>query len=866
MKRKLDQGAEGAAAASADVEEDEEQKNQEQSNGGEETAVKGKGKSKKKKLNPIGKLPDTQSTKEQLLHKNRELAVKARRLREKLKKSNSKLQSLGAKAQTFDDSLSCVTRALDALVAEGLSLLGEKLDVKLDPAGSGYADMDKEAVASLGKPSSPEDFARMLLGRQTHDILSRRVSEAVLNAKADDDDDDDDDDGEGGSNSVKRLLDLPSLVDKEVSRKSKLALALLRAIVERLLGVGANPDRERAVKSLLGSASGAEAAELRAKLRAADERCKLFADRILHLETQARKLQDQTEDAEIDQRTWMHRLAAVCTESLHEGTLGSTVEVLKEKGVMKQEDLAAASSSNASARQSQGAAAADSKDAQDEAARQSEEKAEANEAEELASERLREIEQILEEKKKLIDELERLRAEFKQQETAATAAGGAARNGAGVDARAVEDLEAEVNRLKAQLDQTTEAESKEREMVQTVRRTMAQLETTTAETLAQHTQEYARQVKEAEAKFIAQLGDLEQAKVDQEKLLVLEKQLEEYKIIAQTRQTELNAARTELKVLKESPPAKHDEALRARLEEAAKGQWPEDEEKRTAAQLRTELEAARAELGNSKESLAAVLQDLEATTSAFPEIEAQKERILHEVAAMRELSAEKSNRFIRLDQDFERAKKDLRVKAKELDELRRVLGDHDEQYRILQTQYAATEEAMARSEEYSRTTYAMYQDLAKDREAIRTRFSALDAEANGLRTTIHDLEHKNAEFRKAKEEAEHQSRRAAEQLRKVKAKLERSRAAAVPSHLNPSEAASDVELRLSAMENALRCPLRSEYWRDAVIVKCGHSFSKKALYDNLEKRNRKCPHCKALYNKQDVLDMIPPYQRNDYDD
>lgn len=851
MKRKLQ-----SDAARNSPEEDTETKKAAETEAGEEDSnndnhnknsgsngAKGKhsGSKKKKKMNPIGKLPDTQSTKEQLLHKNRELAVKARRLREKLKAANQHESQVDRKAQTFDSALSCITRALDTLLTEGLALLGQKLDVKLDPTSSGFADTDKASLADLDKkPKNGEEFARLLLARPTQKLYARQVADAVSNFKDEDDDDDD-------SNPDQRLLDLPELVDKEITRKTKLAMALLRTIVEKLLGVGANADREKAVQTLLGTENGSNCADARIKLRSAEERCKLYADRVLQLEMQIRKAHNQVEDAELNQRTWMHRLAAVCTESINEGTFGATVDALKERGAIKS-DVGGDTSANRTTKESNHAESQDAAEAA----------AEASETEKIAAARLKEIEQIQEEKSKLIDELENLRAAVQVNPELQ-----AIRNGTTPDPRIMEELQKEVHRLQSHLDQTIEAERKEREMVQTMRQNMASLEMTTAQTLAQRTDDFALKVRELEEQLVFQRGELQQAQVEHERLELLEKQLHEYKLIAQTRQTELKAAQDELRVLRENPVAKYDETLRSRLEEAAKGQWPEDEEKRTAAQLRTELEASRAELTTTKESLATVLQDLEATTSAFPEIEAQKERILHEIKAMQEASAEKSNRFIRLDEEYERAKKDLRLKVKERDEIRRALEEFDEQYRILQEQYDATEEARVRSDEHSRTTYAIYLELAHDREAIKNRLDDVEAESNGLRTKIQELENANVGFRKAKEEAEHLYRRSSEQIKKLKSRLERSRS--IPS-MDPSDLKSDVELRLSAMENALRCPLRSEYWRDAVINKCGHTFSKKALYDNLEKRNRKCPHCKALYNKSDVLDMIPPYQKNDYDD
>mmetsp|Transcript_21240 Transcript_21240/g.41656 ORF Transcript_21240/g.41656 Transcript_21240/m.41656 type:complete len:629 (+) Transcript_21240:771-2657(+) len=214
MKRKLQSDAgrnspeedtETKKAAEREAgEEDSNNDNHNKNSGSNGAKGKHSGSKKKKKMNPIGKLPDTQSTKEQLLHKNRELAVKARRLREKLKAANQHESQVDRKAQTFDSALSCITRALDTLLTEGLALLGQKLDVKLDPTSSGFADTDKASLADLDKkPKNGEEFARLLLARPTQKLYARQVADAVSNFKDEDDDDDDDSEDDSEDELVK---------------------------------------------------------------------------------------------------------------------------------------------------------------------------------------------------------------------------------------------------------------------------------------------------------------------------------------------------------------------------------------------------------------------------------------------------------------------------------------------------------------------------------------------------------------------------------------------------------------------------------------------------------------------------------------
>lgn len=69
--------------------------------------------------------------------------------------------------------------------------------------------------------------------------------------------------------------------------------------------------------------------------------------------------------------------------------------------------------------------------------------------------------------------------------------------------------------------------------------------------------------------------------------------------------------------------------------------------------------------------------------------------------------------------------------------------------------------------------------------------------------------------------------------------------------------------RQRAQESALRCPILQMYWKDCILIKCGHMFCRKAVTDNLAKRNRKCPTCKAPYDTKDIM-TVSLYMDNTY--
>jgi hypothetical protein len=69
-------------------------------------------------------------------------------------------------------------------------------------------------------------------------------------------------------------------------------------------------------------------------------------------------------------------------------------------------------------------------------------------------------------------------------------------------------------------------------------------------------------------------------------------------------------------------------------------------------------------------------------------------------------------------------------------------------------------------------------------------------------------------------------------------------------------------IRYEAMESALRCPVYPNLWKDCVITKCSHMFSRQALMDNLAQRNRKCPTCKTMFSDKDIVNLFL-YQQNE---
>ena len=68
----------------------------------------------------------------------------------------------------------------------------------------------------------------------------------------------------------------------------------------------------------------------------------------------------------------------------------------------------------------------------------------------------------------------------------------------------------------------------------------------------------------------------------------------------------------------------------------------------------------------------------------------------------------------------------------------------------------------------------------------------------------------------------------------------------------------EVRAMYQEMEDCLRCPVNPSRWKNCIISKCFHMFNDESLYENLAKRNRKCPTCNLKYDKDNVV-KVPLY-------
>ena len=65
-----------------------------------------------------------------------------------------------------------------------------------------------------------------------------------------------------------------------------------------------------------------------------------------------------------------------------------------------------------------------------------------------------------------------------------------------------------------------------------------------------------------------------------------------------------------------------------------------------------------------------------------------------------------------------------------------------------------------------------------------------------------------------------------------------------------------LENDLDVYRKAIRCSVCNDTHKDCLIQKCWHTFCRKCLEANLNKRNRKCPTCKSVYDRSDIRPLF----------
>jgi len=200
------------------------------------------------------------------------------------------------------------------------------------------------------------------------------------------------------------------------------------------------------------------------------------------------------------------------------------------------------------------------------------------------------------------------------------------------------------------------------------------------------------------------------------------------------------------------------------------------------------------------------------------------------------------------------------------DKLKAIAQEHETRLTRIEERNAIDRSAALKSEELAKISFENVEKYKNECDQYKLEIEK-KIEAEKLAKSLQEqalLE--VTKFREKNEETKQDLSRTMEEKERLNKKLERFRNELELDAARKKNANRNIanyngidkadRIRMEQMELALRCPVYQHLWKDCVIVKCSHSFSRKALEDNLNQRNRKCPICKCNFSKDDILPLF----------
>jgi len=283
--------------------------------------------------------------------------------------------------------------------------------------------------------------------------------------------------------------------------------------------------------------------------------------------------------------------------------------------------------------------------------------------------------------------------------------------------------------------------------------------------------------------------------------------------------------------------------------------------------LKQKLEHPR-DKSNGPEANEALIAEIEQINNALTESRESCSRLqqllMERERRVEQLSSEKSS----MESDLREIREEKNALALRSEKVQAVQQESEAYVSRLEDRLMSEKATSQKAEELAKTSLdqcekalAEVEELKRELEAQKERASTIPQLEEEIRNTKLQMEDIKWDLSRSEEEVQTLKRR----LDRAKAALEAAARAAASSSSGVRGATTSKSIdeeRLEAMNHALRCPVYQHLWKDCVITKCAHMFSRKALEDNLAQRNRKCPSCKNTYSKDDILNVYL-YQSND---
>jgi len=236
------------------------------------------------------------------------------------------------------------------------------------------------------------------------------------------------------------------------------------------------------------------------------------------------------------------------------------------------------------------------------------------------------------------------------------------------------------------------------------------------------------------------------------------------------------------------------------------------------------------------------------------QVQGQNVRLLEDLQQKDEAATKLMAERLRADHEatlLKAERKLLEEKAGVAEKLRTSL---DELRASLDEQSKLARDALGKKDEEGRHLQAMVDKHKKDAGAAHR-------EAQGASEQL------KAQQEAARRAAERESKQAAaatdeamqvKRLQQERDVLQRrvSRLGASAASGGGGMASSEAEEQVDYYRRMVKCTLCQENEKNAIIVKCGHTFCRECIDDRLSNRNRKCPACSQQFDYQGVKELF----------
>lgn len=428
----------------------------------------------------------------------------------------------------------------------------------------------------------------------------------------------------------------------------------------------------------------------------------------------------------------------------------------------------------------------------------------------------------------------------------------------------------EIARLKLKVAQLRHEKEESDESVSRLRQTLNHLETGVDERFRKQKRELLLSIEDLNEQVLKQSLKLKKAraeKFDADESSSRLRNLE--KLLAASEEEKAVLKQENERLLKGKAGGLSAKDLEAHVEEILKREAASgvSDAVKEVASLKAQLKQRELELREANETAEAYLSELDSMSQKAVDEKQQLQKALKRLTEKGAQNTKLMKNHLDLSEKIRKLQFNAKMMDGQLINEQQARAPLEEQNKALQERLDLARRKAERAERMTEEAEEANREFRVQIKQHAAQLGLKDEEYTRLKSKLDRFEAHNIQLQKDRSDAVYDSNRLREELLSAKKKLERFKAKqkSTMAGLDSSRPKSDLELKADAMERHLRCPVYRQLWKDTILMSCCHMFSRKALMDNLAKRNRKCPTCKNNYSKDHIRDIVP-FQENDLED